>query len=152
MGERPVPAVTVSVSRGFDARAEIVFDAWFDAAHAGRWLFATPSGDMVRATIDARVGGTFIFIDRRDGEDVAHTGEYLAIERPQHLAFDFAVPQYSPDITRVSIDIVPRPSGCELTLTHQGVAPEYAERAAAGWRSILDGLAATLETVASVAS
>ena len=135
---------TVRVTRRFDASAERVFDAWLDPKTAGRWLFATPTGQMVRVEIDARIGGRFIFVDRRDGEDVEHRGEYLDIDRPRRLVFTFGVPKYSAETTRVSIDIVPRETGCELTLTHEGVLPEYAERTKGGWTEILGRLAADL--------
>jgi uncharacterized protein YndB with AHSA1/START domain len=140
----PESPVTIRVSRRFEASAERVFDAWLDPARAGRWLFATPNGEMFRAEIDARVGGKFNFTDRRDGEDIEHVGEYVEIDRPRRLVFTFAVPKFSPLATRVTIDIVPLAAGCELTLTHEGVLPEYAERAPAGWTMILDGLAAAL--------
>jgi hypothetical protein len=48
------------------------------------------------------------------------------------------------ETTRVRIDIVPRDTGCELTLTHEGVLPEYAERTQGGWTEILGRLAAGL--------
>src|SRR3979490_1258790 len=127
----------VRVTHRFDASAERVFDAWLDPRTAGRWLFATATGQMVRVEIDARIGGRFIFVDRRDGEDVEHCGEYLDIDRPRRLVFTFGVPKYSTETTRVCIDIVPRETGCELTLTHEGVLPEYAERTQGGWTEIL---------------
>lgn len=135
--------VTVRVSRRFEASAERVFDAWLDPKRAGRWLFATPTGTMVRSEIDARVGGAFCFVDRRDGEDVEHVGKYLEIDRPRRLVFTFAVPKFSSVETRVSIDIVSQGTGCELTLVHEGVLPEYASGTQAGWTGILDRLAAT---------
>jgi uncharacterized protein YndB with AHSA1/START domain len=134
----------VRVTHRFDASAERVFDAWLDPKTAGRWLFATATGQMVRVDIDARVGGQFIIIERRDGEDVEHRGQYLDIDRPRRLVFTFGVPKYSAETTRVHIDIVPRETGCELTLTHEGVLPEYAERTNAGWTEILGRLAANL--------
>jgi uncharacterized protein YndB with AHSA1/START domain len=127
-----------------DAAPERVFDAWLDPARAGKFLFATATGRMVRVAIDARVGGRFAFVDRRDGEDVEHVGEYLEIDRPRRLVFIFAVPKFSAQATRVAIDIVPAGSGCTLTLAHEGVLPDYADRTEVGWTGILDGLAGAL--------
>lgn len=137
-------AATVQVSRRFDAPAERVFDAWLDPEKASTFLFATATGRMIRADVDARLGGAFCFVDRRDGEDVEHTGTYLVIDRPRRLVFTFAVPKYSAAITRVTIEIVPVDGGCELTLTHEGVLPDYAGRTEAGWTAILEGLWSTL--------
>jgi len=139
---KPAADLTVRVTRRFSASAERVFDAWLDPERAQKFLFATPTGQMVRAEIDARVGGKFVFTDRRDGVDVEHTGEYLEIERPHRLVFTFAVLQFSTESTRVSIDVVPLETGCELTLTHEGVLPDYVTRTEAGWGMILDNLAA----------
>lgn len=136
--------VTVRVARRFDAAPERVFDAWLDRATAGRWLFATPAGQMTVVEIDARVGGAFTFIDRRDGEDIAHTGEYVEIDRPRRLAFDFRVPKFSSESTRISIAFAPSGAGCDLALAHEGVFAEYASRTEDGWREILEGLAKTL--------
>jgi uncharacterized protein YndB with AHSA1/START domain len=135
---------TIRVSHRFSATAGSVFDAWLDPIKARKFLFATPTGEMVKAETDPRVGGRFTFTDRRDGVDVAHTGEYLAIERPRRLAFNFSVPMYSPIITTVTLDIVPFDGGCDLTLTHEGVPAEYEEGGKRGWGGILAGLAASL--------
>ena len=138
----------IRIARHFDASAERVFDAWLDPEKAGRWLFATPTGEMLRVEIDARVGGRFLFVERRDGEDMEHMGEYLEMDRPRRLVFMFAVPKLSPLYTRVSIDIVAARSGCELTLVHEGVLPEYEARVQSGWSEILNGLTASLATSA----
>ena len=136
------PTATVRVKHRFTASPERVFDAWLDPERARRFLFATPTGQMVQAETDPRVGGRFTFTDRRDGVDVVHTGEYLEIDRPRRLVFTFGVPTYSPVMTEVSIEIAPLDDGCELTLTHEGVPPEYAERNVEGWTRILAALAA----------
>jgi uncharacterized protein YndB with AHSA1/START domain len=138
----------IRIARHFDASAERVFDAWLDPEKAGRWLFATPTGEMLRVEIDARVGGRFLFVERRDGADMEHMGEYLEMDRPKRLVFTFAVPKLSPLYTRVSIDIVAARSGCELTLVHEGVLPEYEARVQSGWSEILNGLTASLATSA----
>ncbi|WP_406694085.1 SRPBCC family protein [Singulisphaera sp. Ch08] len=135
---------SLQVIHQFDVSPERVFAAWLDPESASRWLFATATGRMVRAEIDPRVGGFFYLTDRRDGEDVEHVGEYLEIESPRRLVFKMSVPKYSPVSTRVTVAILPLGSGCQLTLTHDGVLPEYVSRTEAGWGMILEALAKTL--------
>jgi uncharacterized protein YndB with AHSA1/START domain len=139
------PDRTVRVTRRFQQSAERVFDAWLNPRLASRFLFATEAGTMVRAEIDPRVGGRFTFVDRRDGQDIEHVGEYLEIERPRKLVFTFGVPKFSAEMTRVTIEISPQGTGCELTLTHEGVLPDYQERTSGGWTKILEGTARTIE-------
>ena len=98
--------------------------------------------------IDARVGGSFNFT-RRDGEDVEHVGTYVEMDRPRRLVFTFGVPKFSAQMTRVSIDLKPLPTGCELTLTHEDVLPEWLDKTREGWGKIVDGLAANLATEAA---
>ena len=134
----------VRVTHRYAATPERVFDAWLDPATVGRWLFATPSGEMVTVEIDPKVGGGFRIVERRNGEDAEHLGSYLEIARPRRLAFTFAVGNQAFDITRVTVEIVPSGSGCELTLSHDGVSLEFAERTKAGWTNILEGLERSL--------
>ena len=138
------PTVQVRVAHRFNASPEQVFDAWLDAGNAGKWLFATPSGQMVRVEIDARVGGKYLFVDCRNGEEIEHTGEYIEIVRPRRLVFTFSVPKFSSASTLVTLDLAALDKGCELTLTHDGVLAEYASRTEQGWTGILDGLATVL--------
>jgi uncharacterized protein YndB with AHSA1/START domain len=135
----------IVITRRFDFPIDRVFDAWLDPAKAGKFLFATPTGTMVHVEIDARVGGNFNLTDRRDGVDVAHVGTYVEVDRPRRLVFTFAVPKYSDLYTRVSIDLKAlAENACELTLTHEGVLPEYLEGGREGWSRILDQLTAYL--------
>jgi uncharacterized protein YndB with AHSA1/START domain len=91
-----------------------------------------------------RVGGKFEIIDKRDNDDftgeVRHIGEYIEIDRPCRLVFTFGVPQFDPAMSRVEIDIVAKGSGCDLTLTHYDVPPEWQERTTAGWTMLLGNL------------
>jgi len=131
----------VSVTHSYAHPPERVFDAWLDPQVARRFLFATPSGEMIRAEVDARVGGRFVFVDRRpDMGDVEHTGEYLEIDRPRRLVFTFGVPAFDPGFTRVEVDFAPAGAGCEVRLTQRDVPDEWAERSKQGWGMILEGL------------
>jgi two-component system cell cycle response regulator DivK len=137
----------IAVTRHFESPPETVFDAWLDPAAAGSWLFATPDGESVRVEIDAQVGGRYAIVERRDGEEVLHTGRYEAIERPERLVFTLAVPLYSEHEDRVTIAIRPEGDGCELRLgqTRSPDAPASAEQIERGWSTILAALAERLE-------
>ena len=142
----PDAPVTIVVTRAIAAVPEAAFDAWLDAARAGTWLFATPTGRIVEVAMEPRPGGAFRIVDRRDGEDVAHVGTYLALERPARLAFEFGVPKYSDARDRVEVTIAGRAEGCDVTLTHT-LTPgmeEWAESVREGWTAILAGLEAEL--------
>ncbi|MEO5894091.1 MAG: SRPBCC family protein [Vicinamibacterales bacterium] len=132
----------VRITHRFAESAERVFNAWLDPATAGKFLFATPTGEMVRVQIESRRGGRYEIIERRDGGEVAHLGEYLEIERPTRLVFTLSVPRYSAHVDRVTIAISSLPDGCLLTFTDQ-MAPgteEHLERATNGWATILANL------------
>jgi len=128
------------ITRRFDVAPERVFDAWVDPHLTSQWLFATSTGRIVRCDIDARLGGKFLIVDRREAGDIEHVGQYVEFERPRRLVFTFAVPHYSGQETLVSVDIVPVGAGCELTLTHEHVLPEWAERTQQGWTMLLENV------------
>lgn len=136
---------TVRTTHRYDIAPEQVFDAWLDPKVAAKFLFATPTGTMIKAQIDPRVGGHFTFVDRRpEMGDVEHVGTYLEIDRPRRLVFDFAVPAYEPTRTTITLDFAPDGAGCRLTLTHEGVFEAYVKQTEGGWGMILDGLARAL--------
>ena len=137
--------LALRVTRRFSASPERVFDAWLDPAMAGRFLYATPTGRMVRVEIDARPGGRYAIVERRNGEDAAHFGEYLEIDRPRRLVFTLSAEERSKDADRIVVEIVQLQTGCELTLTHETSAPaDMKERITEGWVGVLAGLDATL--------
>nr|WP_216618451.1 SRPBCC family protein [Corallococcus carmarthensis] len=137
-----------------NASAERVFDAWLHPAKARSWLFVTaPDKPLVRAEINARVGGRFCFADLRDGEEVEHVGEYLELDRPRRLVFTFGVPKYSQAYDRVTVDIVPDGEGCVLTLTHE-MGPDgekWKDSTQKGWTTLLGGLDTWLELAPATA-
>jgi uncharacterized protein YndB with AHSA1/START domain len=143
--------VTVRVARRFSASPERVFDAWLDRDKVHEWMVVAaavqPSrGVVVRTELDARVGGSFCFVDLRNGEELEHVGEYLDIDRPRRLVFTWTDSKHAPDGGRVTIEIVPLEMGCELALTHEtraGAAGSSA-RTEREWGVMLEAIAATL--------
>lgn len=136
----------VRVARHYDAAPARVFDAWLDPRIAGRWLFATALQPAACASIDARVGGAFRFVELRDGVEIEHTGEYLEILRPRHLAFTLRGEGHAPAATRVRARIIPAAAGCRLTVSHERVPAERARGLEERWTGMLYGLAETLAT------
>jgi uncharacterized protein YndB with AHSA1/START domain len=134
--------VTVKLSRRFNTTAEHLFDAWLDPQRARQFLFTRPGQVVVRAEIDAQVGGSFLFVARRDGKDIDHIGKYLEIDRPRRLVFTLRVPTVWADDNRVVVEIVPLETGCELTVTHEGVLAEHESGIESGWTLFLEGLEA----------
>src|SRR5262245_8260460 len=110
---RPV----IRVTSRLDASPERVFDAWLDPAMASVWLFATALHPIARVEIDARIGGSFRFLDRREGRrQVEHTGEYLEIIPPRRLVFTLSMENSPRVVTRVTAEIVPLHAGCEVRI------------------------------------
>ena len=134
---------TVQITRHIDALPEHVYDAWLDAGKAAKFLFSTPAGRMVRAETNPKVGGSFHFTDRREGDDIEHTGKYIELVRPTRIAFTFWVPKFMREeqSTKIYVDISPTRKGCSVTLRHEGVWADFEEKTKNGWEIILDGLA-----------
>ena len=135
---------TVIVERKFAADGGSVYDGFLDPLTAPKFLFATPAGTMVRAEMDAQVGGKYEIVERRGGKEVLHEGEYLELVRPSKIVFTFRVPAFSAQTSTVQVDVIPIGEGCEVTLTHTGVPVEYVEGARGEWERILAAAAKVL--------
>ena len=137
------------VTRRYGAPSARVFNAWLDPEVAGRWLFATASRPMANVEIDARVEGSFCFVDRRDGEITEYTGEYIEIVPHRRLVFTLSMEEHPPAITRVMVEIEPLKKGCELKLTHENVPQDRASHIEGRWTGILYGLGVTLDSAST---
>ena len=144
MTETEAETRIVEVSRHIAAAPERVFEAWLDPDQARHWLFATDGGVMERVEIDPRVGGGFRIDERRGDELAEHFGTYVEIDRPRRLILDFGT-SFEETKTRITVTIVPDGDGALLTLLHEGVWPDWAEKTRQGWTMVVDRLAKTVE-------
>jgi uncharacterized protein YndB with AHSA1/START domain len=135
--------IKARVTRRFSASPQRVFEAWLDPTTAGKWLFATPTGTMMCTEIDARAGGWFYIVERRNGENVEYIGEYLELVRPRRLVFTLLAEKYSLDFDRVTVEVLPLGTGCELSLAHETMA-QFAQEVSRDWIEALDALSAVL--------
>ncbi len=141
-------AASVRVTRHVDAPPERVFDAWLDREMIGQWMFgpALRDEEVLRISIDARVGGAFSYLVRRQGTEIDHVGSFLEIDRPRRLAFTWGVAGQSQDESWVGIDLVPQGTGAQLVLTHH-MHPKWADfavRVEESWSKMLDTLTSVL--------
>jgi uncharacterized protein YndB with AHSA1/START domain len=81
-------ARSIVVTRVFDAPRTLVFDAWTDAKHVGRWW--GPKGFTTTThAIDVRPGGVWRFtMHGPDGTDYPNKITYLEIAKPERLVYD----------------------------------------------------------------
>ena len=142
--------LTITAERHLEADPEDVFRAWLDPEHARHWLFTLSDSAVVRCDIDARPGGRFVIVDRREDGDAYHVGEYIEIDRPHRIIFRFVAGEHADlgpaDGGRVTVTIMPEKTGCRLTLRQD--LPEawaaHEEQARAGWETLLAALGAHL--------
>ncbi len=78
----------IIVSRTFNAVRELVFDAWTDPEHVGRWWgpkgFTTTTYEM-----DVRPSGIWRFVMHGpDGVDYPNKIVYIEVVRPDRLVYD----------------------------------------------------------------
>jgi uncharacterized protein YndB with AHSA1/START domain len=142
----PEPPAAIRVARRFSAPAERVFRAWLQPTVAGRWLFATALEPLTDVEIDPRVGGSFRFAERRDNGCAQHAGRYVELVPHRRLVFTLAMADRPHVVTRVTAEISPLKTGCELALTHENLPPDCASETEARWTGILYGLDETLNS------
>jgi uncharacterized protein YndB with AHSA1/START domain len=150
MSEAPVK---VQVKRAYAASAERVFDAWLDPKMIAKFMFGSQLRDeeILHLKVDPRSGGRFSFLVRRGDTEIDHVGEYFDFNRPTRLSVSWSAlakgyASKEDPASRVTIDITPKGTGCELTLTHVIPAEwkDYADRTREGWTKMTDWLAAAL--------
>jgi uncharacterized protein YndB with AHSA1/START domain len=143
--------VDVRLSQEFSRKPSEVYRAFLNPNLARQFLFATEAGTIVRTEINARIGGEFTFVDRRDGVDVLHTGHYVQLDPGSCIAFDFKVPMYSDASSTVTLEFLPMWQGCNVMLTCEGVLPAWGEATRDGWSAILRKAAAVLTEQSGIA-
>src|SRR5262245_1405694 len=125
--------MTYSASVFVEAAPDAVFDCLVVPEMMVRWM-----GD--RALLQAVEGGRF----EVDINGVLIRGAFVEIERPRRLVVSWGQLGYaatSAGSSRVSFELVGERGGTMLTLTHDGLSEEEAERRGAGWPHFLGRLA-----------
>ncbi|RYZ97646.1 MAG: SRPBCC domain-containing protein, partial [Proteobacteria bacterium] len=76
-------------------------------------------------------------------------GRYVALDRPRHLSFTFAMPQFSPNHDEITVDLYQSGEFTLLNFTQSGpdiaeelrqLAPGAPSASEAGWQLMFDAL------------
>lgn len=139
--------IQLQVKRRVKVIPDRVFGALTDPKRAKNFMFATEKGKMVQVEIEPKLGGKYLFVEQRDGEDVVHKGLITRLEPPRLLEFDLTVEQYSEHTGRVRIEIESLGHWSEVVILHE-MHSDFADDLKimeAGWKDILERLARTVE-------
>jgi len=75
----------IAMTRSFDAPRQMVFDAWTKPELVKRWLGAMEGWTMPVCEIDLRVGGTYRYLWRKDGQEMGMGGVFREIVKPERI-------------------------------------------------------------------
>jgi uncharacterized protein YndB with AHSA1/START domain len=130
------------LERHFAARPERVFQALTDPAELVRWW--GPEGFTVpECELDVRPGGAWRTCMRSpDGNLHCVSGVYREIVPPKRLVYTWSwETEGPPHETLVTIELVARDGGTDLTLLHQGFkSDDSRDQHAGGWGGCFDSL------------
>jgi uncharacterized protein YndB with AHSA1/START domain len=144
MRTKPTDKTSLEIKRFINAPRDRVYRAWTDPAQLKEWW--GPEGVRTRKfEADARVGGKYRWdLLSQDGEEMSVLGEYRELIPGRRIVFTW---QWDDDETWknvnsvVTIELVDRDGGTELTLIHEKLPSEPSrDRHNEGWSSVLDRL------------
>jgi uncharacterized protein YndB with AHSA1/START domain len=127
----------LKLTRTYPADVETFFDAWTKPEWMKRWLFKSPTNQIVKVEVDLRVGGRFSILELADGEQIDHFGEYLEVSRPDRVAFTLEVPWHFKGVSTVAIELRSTDQGCLIDFRQSGIDVSKTEDS---WKKMLDNL------------
>ncbi|MFI0213294.1 SRPBCC domain-containing protein [Streptomyces lydicus] len=135
----------IALNRTFDARRELVFEAWTTPAHFAYWFGGELPVPVERMTMDVRPGGVWSLVMLTpDGGELPFSGIYRVVAPPEHLEFtltDEAAPHGTEgELVRVRLtDLGDR---TEMAFRQVGghLGAEQYQQAEAGWAGFFDRL------------
>ena len=133
---------SLTLKRRLNARPEKVYAAWTNPENIVRWFGpagVTPGSE--RATIDARVGGSYRLSFDRDNEHYEVAGVYREMVPNERLVFSWAWHSTPERESLVTVSLKPDGNGTLLTLHHERFFDEAGRDShQQGWSGMLDKL------------
>lgn len=143
--------VQAEVEHRFASCADDVFDAWLQPETVRLWMEAALKsmhlpGEVCRVEIDPKVGGKFVFADKRENGEAVHWGYYREITRPERLVFTWFTSEEDEreEASEVTLTITPdHKGGCYGRICHSLHAKwaDYIPQTKRGWKAMLSHVA-----------
>jgi uncharacterized protein YndB with AHSA1/START domain/DNA-binding transcriptional ArsR family regulator len=109
--------LSLTVTRRINAPAQKIFEAWLNPEMMAKYMVPDAGFSVPKAEIDAKVGGRFSFIVKKDKE-TPHAGTYQVIERHTKIAFTWESP-FSAEGSHVTLTFTPAgDAATDVELTH----------------------------------
>jgi uncharacterized protein YndB with AHSA1/START domain len=106
------------MTRRFDARRSLVFEAMTRPEHVKQWWGRLGEGYSVPVCeIDLRVGGRWRFVNRHPKGEVAFHGEYREITPPSRLVFTEIFEQFPDTVSVVTTELTEEGGRTQLIVT-----------------------------------
>ena len=133
-------ALSLEITRRFEAPPERVFDAWLNTSW-GEWIGPRAVKGEVEL-LEPRVGGRYrIVMHRPDDKPLTVEGVYRTIERPTKLAFTWTWVHEERE-TLVTLTFRPDGKGTAMTIHHEGFSTtDRRDGHNNGWNGTFDKLA-----------
>lgn len=154
MEQQKVIHSTFTVERNFPKLPQTVFAALSDSAKLRRWYAGADQNDIEEFSVDFRVGGEERLRYRLKGDPVAgkqitNIGRYQEIVSNERIvtASTMALEGKRFSASQITLELLPAKDGTDLICTHQGAffeMPDGPRMLEAGWRALMDKLAAEL--------
>jgi uncharacterized protein YndB with AHSA1/START domain len=133
----------LQVRRTFQAPPARLFEAWTTPEELKRWHAPAPL-TCTLAEVDLRVGGKYrIHMREPDGKEHQVYGVFRVIEPPTRLVYTWRWERVAPTSdttdTQITVEFLPRGTGTEVVLTHEGFATaQDRDNHEKGWTGVLD--------------
>ncbi len=154
MEQQKVIHSTFTVERSFPKSPETVFAALSDPAKLRRWYAVEDQNDVKEFSVDFRVGGEerlryLLKGGPVAGKEIRNMGRYQEIVPNERIvtASTMALEGKLFSASQITLELLPTKDGTDLICTHQGAffeMPDGPRMLEAGWRALMDKLAAEL--------
>lgn len=135
--------LSLTLERTFAIDRATMWQLWTDESHASRWMRPSLADFRpTKATIDARVGGSYRFELHSGADDMAVIfGNFLEVQEPERLVYTWAW-EGDPHVSRVEVRFDDVSGGTRVQVFHTRLAsPESVAAHEEGWIGCLSSLA-----------